>query len=68
MTNDPLDRGCATNMGITIGTWKTYGYDKDSLLVSDLGDMVPEEKRPEVEIFLEGYLAGLESIVGRKPE
>lgn len=28
-TNDPLDRGGATNMGITIGTWKTYGYDKD---------------------------------------
>lgn len=27
--NDPDDRGGATNMGITIGTWKTYGYDKD---------------------------------------
>lgn len=27
--NDPLDRGGSTNMGITIGTWKTVGYDKD---------------------------------------
>lgn len=27
--NDPLDKGGATNMGITIGTWKQVGYDKD---------------------------------------
>lgn len=27
--NDPTDRGGATNMGITIGTWRSVGYDKD---------------------------------------
>lgn len=27
--NDPLDKGGATNMGITINTWKIVGYDKD---------------------------------------
>lgn len=27
--NDPLDRGGATNMGITLSTWKKVGYDKD---------------------------------------
>lgn len=27
--NDPVDKGGATNMGITIATWKLVGYDKD---------------------------------------
>lgn len=27
--NDPKDPGGATNMGVTIGTWKTVGYDKN---------------------------------------
>lgn len=27
--NDPLDRGGATNMGVTVDTWKLYGYDKN---------------------------------------
>lgn len=27
--NDPLDHGGATNMGITISTWRAVGYDKD---------------------------------------
>ena len=27
--NDPTDRGGATNMGITISTWRQVGYDKD---------------------------------------
>ncbi len=27
--NDPIDKGGATNMGITIGTWKLIGYDKN---------------------------------------
>lgn len=27
--NDPADKGGATNMGITIGTWKSVGYDKN---------------------------------------
>jgi len=27
--NDKTDKGGATNMGITIGTWRQIGYDKD---------------------------------------
>lgn len=27
--NDPTDRGGATNMGVTIATWRNVGYDKD---------------------------------------
>ena len=27
--NDPLDQGGATNMGVTISTWRQVGYDKD---------------------------------------
>jgi lysozyme family protein len=27
--NDPDDRGGATNMGVTLSTWKAIGYDKD---------------------------------------
>lgn len=27
--NDPDDRGGATNKGITIATWRAYGYDKN---------------------------------------
>jgi len=27
--NDPLDLGGATNRGVTIGTWKSVGYDID---------------------------------------
>lgn len=27
--NDPVDKGGATNMGITLATWRSIGYDKD---------------------------------------
>lgn len=27
--NDPADKGGATNKGVTLGTWRTMGYDKD---------------------------------------
>lgn len=27
--NDPTDKGGATNMGVTLGTWKLLGYDKN---------------------------------------
>jgi lysozyme family protein len=27
--NDPVDKGGATNMGVTLATWKQVGYDKD---------------------------------------
>lgn len=28
--NDPLDKGGSTNMGVTLGTWKLVGYDKNN--------------------------------------
>lgn len=28
-TNDPADAGGPTKMGVTLGTWKQIGYDKD---------------------------------------
>lgn len=28
--NDPTDRGGATNMGVTLATWKSVGYDKNN--------------------------------------
>lgn len=37
--NDPTDKGGATNMGITIGTWKQVGYDKDSDGDIDIADI-----------------------------
>jgi lysozyme family protein len=44
--NDPVDRGGATNMGVTIATWQHVGYDKDGdgeIGVSDLRLLTKEE-------------------------
>ena len=37
--NDPDDLGGATNMGVTIGTWKSGGYDKDGDGDIDVDDL-----------------------------
>ena len=37
--NDPADLGGATNMGATIGTWKSCGYDKDGDGDIDVDDL-----------------------------
>lgn len=37
--NDIADKGGATNMGVTIATWKQVGYDKDSDGDIDVEDM-----------------------------
>lgn len=37
--NDPLDRGGATNMGVTIATWRSVGYDKDGDGDIDVDDL-----------------------------
>jgi lysozyme family protein len=37
--DDPLDRGGATNMGVTIATWRLLGYDKNGDGVIDKKDM-----------------------------
>lgn len=37
--DDPIDKGGATNMGITIGTWRSVGYDKNDDGIIDVQDM-----------------------------
>lgn len=37
--NDPTDNGGATNMGVTIATWKQVGYDKDGDGDIDVDDL-----------------------------
>lgn len=37
--NDPKDRGGATNMGVTITTWRAQGYDKNGDGVIDVKDL-----------------------------
>jgi len=37
--NDPTDRGGATNMGVTLATWRQVGYDKDGDNDIDADDM-----------------------------
>lgn len=37
--NDPVDLGGATNMGVTIGTWRQVGYDKDGDGDIDVDDL-----------------------------
>lgn len=37
--NDPLDRGGATNKGVTIATWRSVGYDKDGDGDIDVDDL-----------------------------
>lgn len=37
--NDPIDKGGATNMGVTIATWRNVGYDKDGDRDIDVDDL-----------------------------
>ena len=37
--NDPLDRGGATNKGVTIAVWKAQGYDKNGDGKIDVADL-----------------------------
>ena len=37
--NDPVDLGGATNMGVTIATWRQVGYDKDGDGDIDVDDL-----------------------------
>lgn len=37
--SDPVDKGGATNMGVTIGTWRSVGYDKDGDGDIDVDDL-----------------------------
>lgn len=37
--NDPMDKGGATNKGVTIATWRKVGYDKDGDGDIDVDDL-----------------------------
>ena len=37
--NDPDDKGGPTNMGVTLATWKSQGYDKDGDNDIDIDDL-----------------------------
>lgn len=49
LVNDPLDRGGATNKGVTIGTWRKVGYDKDGDGDIDVADLRLITERDAVE-------------------
>lgn len=49
--NDPADAGGATNKGVTIGTWRQVGYDKDGdgdIDVADLKKLTDADVRNRV--------------------
>lgn len=49
--NDPKDKGGATNMGVTISTWKSQGYDKDSDGDIDIQDLWLATKQDVINIL-----------------
>ena len=46
--NDPVDKGGATNMGVTIDTWKRVGYDVDGDGDIDIDDLIQLNKEQVV--------------------
>ena len=51
--DDPLDHGRATNMGVTISTWRQVGYDKDGdgdIDIDDLHQLTREDVKEVLRI------------------
>lgn len=53
--NDPLDRGGATNKGVTIATWKCMGYDNDNDGDIDIADLKLMSDEQAFQIMKRGY-------------
>lgn len=53
--NDPDDTGGATNMGVTIATWRAYGYDKDGDGDIDEDDLRLITEEDAIERILKPY-------------
>ena len=53
--NDPLDRGGATNKGVTIAVWKAQGYDKDGDGDIDVADLTLITEADAIMIMKKNY-------------
>ncbi|MGL4519612.1 MAG: glycoside hydrolase family 108 protein [Phocaeicola sp.] len=53
--DDPQDLGGATNMGVTIGTWRQVGYDKDGDGDIDIDDLKLLTKQEVVDRVLKPH-------------
>ena len=53
--NDPLDRGGATNKGVTIAVWKSQGYDKDGDGDIDVADLKKITEADAIMIMKKNY-------------
>ena len=53
--NDPKDRGGATNMGVTLNTWRSVGYDKNGDKRIDVKDLKLLSKEDVVNKVLKPY-------------
>jgi len=53
--HDPTDRGGATNMGITLSTWRQVGYDKDGDGDIDADDIRMLSKADAIAVLKTNY-------------
>ena len=53
--NDPKDKGGATNMGVTLATWRMVGYDKDGDGDIDADDIKLLSKEDAVKVLKLNY-------------